>query len=223
MCRKSWGKKANTIISHIKDKLDYNNDCKDKDLYIKYLVGSQELDRGFAIKKVRLYINYLVNLSLSLPSDFDLKQIYNNEYLSSKSNFILHMVKVKEAKQVTLVGMKSFINGLIKFNEFMNNLKTNTTTITIPSVQSLILIFVENDNEEIKTNTKSYNIVFSGFRNKELQQQLEDKGHKIVDTINKSTHMLIVKDKNKISTKIKKANANNIPVYNLEEFLQLSL
>ena len=176
-----------------------------------------------ADKKVGLYINYLVNLSLSLPSEFDFKQIYDNEYLSSKLAFILHMVQVKEAKQITLTGMKSFVSGLIKFNEFMNELKTNTSTINIPSVQSLILIFVENDKDEVKTNTKSYNIVFSGFRNKELQQQLEDKGHKIVDTINKSTHMLIVKDKNKMSTKIKKANANNIPVYNLEDFIQLNL
>lgn len=214
-------KKANTIMTHIKEKLDYNQESKDKNLFIKYLVGSQELDRGFAIKKVKLYINYLFNLSLT--SDFDFTQIYNNEYLTSKIDFILIMVENKEAKQITSNGMKSFVNGLIKFNTFMNNLKTNTVSINIPSVQSLILLFVENDKEEVKTNTKSYNIVFSGFRNKDLQDKVEEKGHKIVDTLTKTTHMLVVKDKNKISTKIKKANANNIPVYTIKEFLNLPL
>jgi NAD-dependent DNA ligase len=44
-------------------------------------------------------------------------------------------------------------------------------------------------------------------------------GHKIVDTISKNTTMLIVKDTDKVSSKMKKAKECEVPIYTLSEFI----
>ena len=69
------------------------------------------------------------------------------------------------------------------------------------------------------------NFVFSGFRNKEIEEKLTTKGHNICDAINKSTNVLVVKDKTKSSSKLKKAlTLGNIRIidgkdFNIHEFL----
>ena len=52
---------------------------------------------------------------------------------------------------------------------------------------------------------KDIKIVFSGFRDKELEESIENQGGKVVSTISSNTNYLIVKDKNETSSKITKA------------------
>ena len=74
-------------------------------------------------------------------------------------------------------------------------------------------------NTNTDTNFKRLVFVFSGFRNKELENNLLQKGHLISDTINKNTNVLVVKDKTIMSSKIKKAlTLGNIQIIDGKEF-----
>jgi NAD-dependent DNA ligase len=61
-------------------------------------------------------------------------------------------------------------------------------------------------------------VVFSGFRNKELEEEIETKGGEVTSAVSGKTTHLVVKDKNESSTKIEKAKKAGIPVMEEEEF-----
>ena len=63
------------------------------------------------------------------------------------------------------------------------------------------------------------NIVFTGFRDPALQQQLERAGHAIKSGVSKKTDMLIEKVKGSGSVKEKKAMELQIPIYSYDEFM----
>ena len=61
--------------------------------------------------------------------------------------------------------------------------------------------------------------VFSGFRDKNLEKILENKGGKVVSSVSKNTTCIIVSDENyKHTSKIKSAVKLNIKIYTKEEF-----
>ena len=59
------------------------------------------------------------------------------------------------------------------------------------------------------------NIVFSGIRNRELSQHLENLGFEIKDSVNKKTKAVITKDADTVTTKTQKATELGIPVIDL--------
>lgn len=72
----------------------------------------------------------------------------------------------------------------------------------------------------IKNSTySSYNVCFSGIRDKELETKILSNGGNIMSSISKATTHLIVKDINKNSSKIKKAKLQEIPVVEIQEFI----
>ena len=75
----------------------------------------------------------------------------------------------------------------------------------------------------IQTNDEKNDIqyaVFSGFRNKQLEEDLLKKGIKIVNTLSKKVNYLIVKDKDKETSKTKKAKELNIKILQLDYFIK---
>ena len=63
------------------------------------------------------------------------------------------------------------------------------------------------------------NFVFSGYRNKEVQKQIEELGGKIGSSVSKKTTYLVVKDKNSGSSKVVKAeDIGTVTIMNIEEF-----
>lgn len=69
---------------------------------------------------------------------------------------------------------------------------------------------VENDNPE--------SVCFTGFRNKQWEERLVKEGHKVVSGVSKNTTILVAKDKESSSSKVKKAKDLNIPILTPEEF-----
>ena len=61
-------------------------------------------------------------------------------------------------------------------------------------------------------------IVFSGIRDKELEEQIIKNKGMINDNITKKTTYLIVSDINEETGKIKKAIKMNIPIINIDDF-----
>lgn len=74
----------------------------------------------------------------------------------------------------------------------------------------------------IKNNTvladNPESVCFTGFRNKEWEERLSKEGHKVVSGVSKNTTILVTKDKESSSSKVKKAKDLNIPILTPEEF-----
>ena len=66
-------------------------------------------------------------------------------------------------------------------------------------------------------NNKTF--LFSGVRNKQLEEFIIKNGGEISNSFNSKITTLIVKDKTNITGKIKKAYEKNIPVIQIDEFI----
>lgn len=98
---------------------------------------------------------------------------------------------------------EQFIEGL---NNFKNFLKKNK--IKIP------------ESKEIKKTNKYKNLifVFSGFRDKQLEETIVEGGGIINNTVSKKTNYVIVKDLKSTSSKVERAKELNIEIITIDKF-----
>ena len=61
-------------------------------------------------------------------------------------------------------------------------------------------------------------IVMSGMRDGDLKKSIEKKGGKCGSSITKKTYALVVKSKDKVTSKMKKACEKGVPIYTVLEF-----
>jgi len=116
------------------------------------------------------------------------------------------LIEVKGLSDKTINVYNKNIN---KFNEFISNLP--------------ITIETKKQQQIIKSDKfKDFIVVFTGVRDKELQQEIIENGGVIGSGISKKTTHLICKDKNSTSSKINKARDNGVKIFELDEFKQLN-
>lgn len=77
----------------------------------------------------------------------------------------------------------------------------------------------KEDKKKIKGKLYGQIFVFSGVRNKDVEKWITDNDGTISNNISSKTTMLIVKDINAKSSKIKKAKDKNIKVVGIDEFI----
>lgn len=110
------------------------------------------------------------------------------------------ITKLKGYEETTA---KQFIDNLDNFKEFYKVMKKH------------III------KEIKKNKTSYFtdqiVVFSGVRDKDLENKIESSNGKVSGSVSKNTTLLIVKDKDENSSKILKAKELGIKIISLED------
>jgi NAD-dependent DNA ligase len=117
------------------------------------------------------------------------------------------------------------VNYMDDFIEFYNKLIKIKPEIIKPEI---------NNNTENKSNKNKKSllypninnftdkkIVMTGFRDKELAQELENFGVKISETVSKNTDLVIAKNINDNSEKIKKAQNLNIQIISKDDFIKL--
>lgn len=118
--------------------------------------------------------------------------------------------ELSAVKTIGSVTASQFLKGLDEFFSFMKDLgipcKTKepvqeTVNQTKPSLEHLV-------------------VVFTGFRNKELESEIESRGGKIGSVINKKTKVLVAKDPSENSGKITLAKELNIPVVDESTFIK---
>lgn len=94
----------------------------------------------------------------------------------------------------------AFVNGLEDAELFANELGLSFVT-------------------ETKTSELSHlNVVFTGFRDKELQDKLEKMGAKVGSSVSKKTTHLLTAEPNSTSTKAKKAREIGVKTLSVDEF-----
>ena len=97
-----------------------------------------------------------------------------------------------------------FLEGLERFKTFLGENQKITYKVVSKNT-------IGNTNENKK-------VVFSGFRDKKLQSITEQKGYDIIESISTKVDILVVKDINGNSGKIKKAQQLGIKIVSREEF-----
>ena len=124
-----------------------------------------------------------------------------------------HEEKVEMLKTVTNIGKENAKSFASNINIFMNFLKEAK------------LEYKMNEKVEKKEEVKesghilsNKNVVMTKVRDKEIIEKLNEVGGKLVDSINKNTFVLIVKNKEDESNKTKKAKELNIPIMEVDEF-----
>lgn len=98
---------------------------------------------------------------------------------------------------------KFFIHGVRQWAG-IDNLKTTTLDIYLAERKK-------------SADGKSVVVCFSGVRDKKLEKELTDKGHRVASGVSRNTDLLVVKDVEGSSSKIKKARDLGIPVVAIDD------
>jgi len=148
--------------------------------------------------------------SYIIDKNFDMIS-YMAQVSDNRSNLVLVLNDIKGMSNTTSY---SFLNGLIKFNEFVTGLDINITDEAIKKV-------VENV-EEVETDMKKQDltgmsVLFTGVRRQDLADEIVSRGGKNLSGISKNVTHLICKDKNSSSSKMVKAKKLGIEIMDVEE------
>jgi DNA ligase (NAD+) len=115
----------------------------------------------------------------------------------------------------------NFVKGLDKFIDIFNELK--------PSLRKQLRLSLNDYKkklEKIKNldhKIKDKKVIFSGFRNEDLENKIKDNGGKIVSSVSKNTDILITTDnaiKAKSNSKVVKALELKIEILTEDEFIK---
>lgn len=122
---------------------------------------------------------------------------------------------IMEIEGFSDITAKKFIDSLPSFKEFM----TQHPILKIKKIKLIKVKRVKKDN--VNDQPKKFEnkvFVMSGFRDKDIINEIEKNGGTLGDSINKKTNYLLVKSKEKITSKISKAKELNIEILTKEEF-----
>lgn len=83
--------------------------------------------------------------------------------------------------------------------------------------------YINFEETEVQYDTKFTDVtfVFSGFRDKDMEEYIKKNGGNVGSAVSKKTTYLVVKDKTQSSTKIDKAISLGVKIINLKEFKEL--
>lgn len=166
-----------------------------------------------SIKNVNL--SKLMSASGIFGSGFGEKKI--NLILDKYPN-ILEM-DIKNLKINQIKGMKKMSNQFIEnLPNFVKFLKDHPE-ITINKDEEKFEIVIENKEEKKNKSLKDEIIIFTGFRDKELEQKIIKLGGKVVSAISSKTTMLITKVKDELSSKERKAKEKGIKIIQYDDFI----
>ena len=100
--------------------------------------------------------------------------------------------KLLEIEGIGETRLQQWREGWVEFSNFYNEIST-------------VLKVIKKDKQTISSkNLFNLRVVFTGFRDKELENMIKEIGGEILSSISNKTSHLIVKDKNSVSSKTKK-------------------
>ena len=184
---------------------------------------------GFGNKSANNLIESIKNAITNIP-------LYK---IMTATNKIGHGIGEERIKQVLSI-YPNLLNDYKKWTEedFINNLKeingweAKTSKLFVSNFDDFIELYdsikkyikLEIIKKQPTSELTEILIVFSGFRDKDLQTNIEEKGGKIGSTISKKTDYLVVKDESIINDptdKIKKAIELNIKIITKDKLIKM--
>jgi DNA ligase (NAD+) len=155
----------------------------------KLLTASNVFGRGFGERKLKI-----------------ITEEYEYVAYDRENALKLKIEDIERLKGMARISAEQFIEGLPKFFEFCDELGIKCKK--------------EKKKDAVDKNSilNGKKIVFSGFRNKELEKIIEGNGGVVTTTVSKSTDYLIVKSEDETSTKIDKAREYGIAIITVKDF-----
>lgn len=211
-------KKAVGILGCLYDTLHWETvDASCYDYFLKLSVGLQTFERGFAAKKLKLFLDYLLSCG---NEGFDICKCYEVPYIQNVRGEVLRLVEEEKPKQITVDTMKLFLTGLEQFVITLDELGEIPSEFRIVSAKTLMGGLSGSGSG--KNKMKQYKFAFSGVRDKPMEAIMKSDGHLIEERVTKDVAMLIVKNDEVFtkphSSKMKRASELDVPIYTIEEF-----
>lgn len=182
---------SENIITGIKNSLDTAS-------LITLIYASSTLGRGIGKKKIEEIFDMY-------PNFLDIMKEENN-----KEKIINMLIQVKGIAHKTASTITSNIDKMFLY--FKNN------NINIDKYHKTINITI-NQNQNHGNKFINFIVCMSGFRDEEIKNIVETNGGKISLTMTKSVNLLLVKNKESITTKVQKAIDDGIRIMTKDEFL----
>ena len=154
------------------------------------MVASNLLGRGFGEKKLHLILSK-----------------YPFVCEDKKKALELTETQIKDISGMGDVSAKQFIENLNKFYDFYEEIGMELKKEEVVVIKGKVNKKLENKH-----------FVFTGFRNKDFEEAIKNNGGFIDGTVSKNTNYLIIKDKSKITEKVKKAEEKGVIIITAEDF-----
>ena len=128
------------------------------------------------------------------------------------------IMKLKEIKGMAEKTSQAFVKHIPTFLKFLDEIKLTyklqDSSNSVLTINELAITDINSDHELYKRQ-----IVFTGFRDKELMNKLENKYKvKLSSAISKNTYLILAKNPDENSSKLLKAKELNIPIFSKDEF-----
>jgi len=162
----------------------------DKASLPKIMAVSNIFGRGFGEKRIEPILSKYPDILTSSESDQE------------------KIDKIKSIKGMEKKTAERFVNNISKFMDFIEVAKLQNKLSDIPIEEP------KDESHPLYDKT----IIITGFRDKELSEQLKNIGAKESSAVTKNTFAVIVKNKDEETGKMEAAKEKNIPLYTVEEF-----
>lgn len=159
------------------------------------MTASQIFGRGLGETKLKLITDVMPDI---MSIDINDEELYNR---------IINIDGYAE------LSAKQFVDNFDKFKKFYEKLK---------KAKNINIVFTDNiKNKNVEQKLKGLKIVFTGIRDKELEQKIIDMGGSMSTSVSKNTKHVVCADKNSTSEKITKAKSLDIDIVTINEFKNL--
>ena len=196
------------LIEKIYDSINKSLDNRD---LCDLMAASQIFGRGIGSKKFKLITDVYPNILDIVNKNGNVKEIINN------------IIGFDDKTTTKIVdNFKLFINWLGELIKLKPNVLSKGDKGK--SKDSDKGKSKDSDKGKSKSSDKVYSkyanktIVFTGFRDKEVESILDKIGSKVTTSISKNTDILIAADTTEKSSKIVKANELNVKIISKDEF-----
>jgi len=177
----------------------------------KLMSGSLMFGMGMGVRKLKELVKHVPNiLSLKSPAS-----------------------KILEVPGFSNVSSTKVSNGIPEFNRFVETLRNTgyalefdkTTAVQSKSTKSTKSTKTQTDTDTTSSNEKSKNdlsnktVVLTGFRDKSIEEFVEDSGGKIGSSVSSRTNLVVYVETTSKSAKLQKAEDLGISMMTREEFI----
>ena len=167
--------------------------------------ASQIFGRGIGTRKFKLIIDVY-------PDIMDIFKLKGKDHTVKLINAITGF-DVKTTNKIV-----DSMNAFIEFYKKLIKIKPNA--ISVVSNDSIKQEMTSSNYSSSINKYLGQTIVFTGFRDKNLQTNLETIGIKISDSVSKNTKIVVASNPTESSSKLTKAKELNIPIVSKEDFIK---
>jgi DNA ligase (NAD+) len=117
-------------------------------------------------------------------------------------------------------GLKKRVLEVEGFSEIMADKVIDNIDYAVQFIDEISKYVSFLEDTRVSDTLVGLKFVFSGFRSKELEQNIEDRGGKMSTSVSNKTSGMVVAKSCKATGKVTKAQSLGIPVYTKEEFIE---